>query len=143
MNSHPLAQAFRQAVPRGLALFFGTFALANFLLWLRSQPWDATVLWMDLRGLPEWLVQPVLLTSAITLISFGLRLPRSNWRRALTAGCAAVLSVVALFNCLKFYLLLARGQFHTVLPVPLSLGIAAALLAIVHAALQPHWLRAE
>src|SRR5262245_58697754 len=121
MNSQPFLQTLRQAVTRGMALFFGTFALANFLLWLRSAQWDATVLWLDFRGLPVWLVQPLLFISGITLISFGLRWQCSTWRRFLTAACAALLSSVALFNSAKFYVLLSKGQFHTALPVPLSL----------------------
>lgn len=121
------------ALPRGLALFFGFFSVLNVLGDWAVAGFDANLWWIDLRLVPDVLTQPLLLLSGVCLIAFGLRPPRSKWRRALTAAIASCLALGALTNCTQFYLLFARGAISPLIPVPLSLFLAA---AFVHIALQ-------
>jgi uncharacterized SAM-binding protein YcdF (DUF218 family) len=127
----------RDALPRGLALFLGGFCLLNLLGNLRSPRLDATLWLLDLRFAPQVLARPFLALSALCLIGFGLRAPRSTWRRFLTTGCLAALAVVALANTLEFYVLLARHNIRAGVAVPFSLFVMAALAAILAAALRP------
>ncbi len=119
------------AWPQGLALFFGTFALVNLAGDLRSEGFDANLWWIDLRVLPAGAARGFLLVGGICLLSFGVRLPRSQWRRWLTVSIASALAAVALFNSIQFYALLAHGVFSAGLPLPLSLlvGVGMALIA--------------
>src|SRR5689334_5309109 len=82
-----------QALPRGLALFFGAFSLLNVLSRLRSTRFDQNLLWIDLRWLPSGVAEALLLVSAVCLLAFALRPAGSPWRRRLTLGGAAVLAL--------------------------------------------------
>jgi len=123
-------------VPRGLALFLGAFSLVNLLGDFRSAGFDANLWWIDLRAVPHALANTLLLVSAFSLIGFGVRPPRSGWRRGLTAGCAAALCLAALANTAQFYILLARGSVSAGMPIPLSSLVGAALAAILVACLR-------
>src|SRR5262249_17458106 len=98
------------AAARALALFLAGFTLVNLAGgWLRSN-FDANLWWIDLRVLPQFLAQPILLAGALCLIAFAVKPPGATWRRWLTIGCAGFLAAASLWNCLEFYALLIRGQ---------------------------------
>src|SRR3974390_2544262 len=104
-----LGRFFRGPLPRGLALFLGAFSLVNTLGSVRSNQFDATLWWLDLRSLPSWAASALVVLSAAVLLAFGIRVPRSNWRRRLTAVSVGALMTAATWNAIEFYVLLARG----------------------------------
>src|SRR6266481_5484501 len=81
------------SLPRGLALFLGGFSLLNLMGGFRSANFDATSWWVDLRFLPFGVARLLLLVSALCLIGFAVRPPRSVWRRWLTIGSLALLGL--------------------------------------------------
>ena len=68
-----------QLVARGLALFFGGFALLNILGGLRAAHFDANLWWIDLRALPPVITKPFLLLASGCLLGFAVWPPRSSW----------------------------------------------------------------
>jgi vancomycin permeability regulator SanA len=125
-----LAGFLRGPLPRGLALFLGAFSLLNNLGSFRSSRFDATLWWLDLRFFPAPVATVLILSSALLLIALGIRLPRSNWRRSLTAVCVAALMAAATWNAIEFYILLARGAMRAHFPLPLS-GLLAIGLGLI------------
>jgi vancomycin permeability regulator SanA len=131
-----ISQSIRQknwlkdALPRGLALFLGGFALLNIFGNVRAQGFDANLWWIDLRAVPAWLSNTLLLISAFCLISFALRPQQSVSRRLLTIACIGVLGLVAALNAIEFYVLWIRGSIRAGIPIPFSLFVCAALAAI-------------
>jgi len=115
------------ALPRGLALFLGGFALLNLLGSLRRAGFDANLWWIDLRFLPRAVATPLLLVSALCLTGFAVCPPRTVWRRSLTIACLVILGIVVLVNTVQFYSLLAHHIVRAGIPVPLSLLIGATL----------------
>src|SRR5439155_17660934 len=79
------------ALPRGLAMFFGAFALVNVLGTMRVARFDANLWWIDLRWLPAWVASGFLAVAGTALVSFGLRRPRSSWRRSFYLICSLLL----------------------------------------------------
>jgi uncharacterized SAM-binding protein YcdF (DUF218 family) len=123
-------------VARGLALFLGGFSLLNLLGQLRSSRFDANLWWIDLHWFPQSLANAFLLVCSLLLFAFGVRTPRSDWRRWLTTGCVGALGIVAVVNAGQFYLLLARGVVAAGIPIPLSLFTGAALALVLVANLR-------
>src|SRR5436190_19312443 len=116
---------------RGFSLFLGGFSLLNLLGHLRSTHFDANLWWIDLHWFPQGLANAFLLLCSVFLFGFGIRPPKSLWRRFVTIGCVTALGFVALLNAAQFYVLLARGAVHSGIPIPLSLFTAAALTFIL------------
>ncbi len=112
---------------RAVALFLCGFTLLNLLGEWRRAGFDASLWWIDLRALPRPAAWTLLLTGAALLGAFAFRPAMSQWRRRITLGLAASLAAVALGNAVNFFLLLAAGDIHTAMPVPLSIFIAVAL----------------
>jgi vancomycin permeability regulator SanA len=131
-----LASFFRGPLPRGLALFLGVFSLLNTLGSVRFGRFDATLWWLNLRFLPAPVASLLILSSSLLLIALGIRMPRSNWRRSLTAVCVTVLMAVATWNTIEFYILLTRGAMRTHFPLPLSGLLAVGLGLILKAVLE-------
>lgn len=119
------------AASRALALFFGGFSLLNLAGNLRFHSFDANLWWIDLRAFPEIPATILLIATSLFLVAFAIHPPRSLWRRAATAGSAALLAAIAFWNVLEFYSLLFQGRVHSRLPVALSLIVACALALIV------------
>src|SRR5437879_9913501 len=94
------------ALPRGLALFFGGFALLNLLGNLRVARFDANLWWIDLRWLSSPFSNLLLALAGLSLGVFGLRPPRELWARRLVVVCAALLGIVSVVNSLLFFVLL-------------------------------------
>jgi vancomycin permeability regulator SanA len=121
----------KDALPRGLALFLGGFALLNIFGNLRVPGFDANLWWIDLRAVPTWLSNSMLLISAFCLISYALRPQQSAVRRLLTIACIGLLGFVAAFNAIEFYVLWIRGSIRAGIPIPFSLFVCAALATIL------------
>jgi vancomycin permeability regulator SanA len=121
----------KDALPRGLALFLGGFALLNIFGNFRAPGFDANLWWIDFRSVPTWLSNSLLLVSAFCLISFAFRPQQSASRRLLTIVCIGLLGLVAALNAMKFYILWIRGSIHAGIPIPFSLFVCGALVAIL------------
>lgn len=118
-------------LPRGLALFLGTFSLLNLLGDMRSPGFDANLWWIDLRVLPAIVARVFLLFGAVGLIGYAVHPPRSTWRRAAAGTVIGLLLVVAAWNTIEFYSLLARGIIRPLVPLPLSLLIGTGLVMVL------------
>ncbi len=126
------------SLPRGLALFLGGFSLLNLMGGFRSANFDATSWWVDLRFLPFGVARLLLLVSALCLIGFAVRPPRSVWRRWLTIGSLALLGLASLANTVEFYSLVLRKTVAAGVWIPLSLFISAALALLLAACWRPY-----
>src|SRR5436190_10889073 len=104
------ARWLKDALPRGLALFLGGFALLNIFGNLRAPGFDANLWWIDFRAVPAWLSNAFLLVSAFCLISFAIRPQQSAARRLLTIACLSILALVAALNSIEYYVLWIRGS---------------------------------
>jgi vancomycin permeability regulator SanA len=120
---------------RVLAFFIGLFTLANLLGGLLWPGFDANLWWISFgHRLPVWLTDTLLAISAVALVAFALR-HRLSWQRArFTAVVAATLALVALWNTITFYRLLAAGRISAGFPLPLSLIMCAGLIFIARTA---------
>lgn len=119
-----------ESLPRGVALFLGTFCLLNLVIRFRGADLDGNLLWIDLRFLPHTLAQPLLFLAAILLVAFALRPAGSVWRRRLTVVVLAFLGLGVLENLLKFYALFAKGNIHPAIPIAFSTFVLAALATL-------------
>ena len=135
-DGHSSTPWLKDALPRGLALFLGGFALLNIFGNLRAPGFDANLWWIDFRAVPTWLSDTLLLLSAFCLISFALRPQQSAFRRLLTIVCLSLLAFVAALNAIEFYVLWIRGSIHAGIPIPFSLFVCAALATILFARIQ-------
>src|ERR1051325_6420155 len=127
----------KDALPRGLALFLGGFSLLNLFGNLRVPGFDANLWWIDLRALPPWLGNSLLIISPLCLIAFAVRPQQSVVPRLFTITCLAVLALVAAVNAIDFYMLWIRGSINPIIPIPFSWFVCAALMTILFARAQP------
>ena len=118
----------------GLALFLGGFGLLNGLGGALWPGFDANGWWIDLRALPDWAADGVLLVVSALLAAWAIRPAMGPHRRCLTQGAAGLVLLVATLNALNVWRLAAVGAIDTPLPVPLSAGIAAAAWLILRSA---------
>lgn len=130
------ASWLKDALPHGLALFLGGFALLNIFGNFRAPGFDANLWWIDLRAVPTWLSNSMLLISGACLISFALRPRQSASRRLLTISCIAILGFVAALNAIEFYVFWIRGSIRAGIPIPFSLLVCCALTIILFRAQQ-------
>src|SRR5258706_5344145 len=70
-----LGDLLNNALPRGLAMFLGGFALLNLLGEFRLAGFDANLWWVDMRVFPQMFSNGFLLLSAACLIAYALRSP--------------------------------------------------------------------
>jgi uncharacterized SAM-binding protein YcdF (DUF218 family) len=120
-----------------LALFLGGFSLLNLLASLGAAGFDANLWWIDLHFLPKTLARAFLLTGGACLLAFAFDPPRSGLRRWLTLACTGGLTASAAINSVQFYLLLARGNISSGMPIALSLFVTGALALIFLQTLRP------
>jgi vancomycin permeability regulator SanA len=128
---------FAQTCARALALFFGGFSLVNLLGSFRIPGFDTNLWWIDLRIFPEMPATFFLVLTSICLLSFAILPPLAGWRRDLTTAIVGSVMIAVVWNITEFYYLLAHGQVHQFLPVPLSLFVFAALGLILRVNLRP------
>ncbi len=114
------------ACARAFALLFGAFSSVSAVAALRSGSGSASLWWVDLRVFPPVLAAALGALAALLLLTWALRPVGRRWRHAATASAAAVLGVVALVNTWAFYDAWSRGLISPGIPVPLSVGYAAA-----------------
>ena len=120
---------------RGLALFYGGFALLNLVGGWLVPGFDANLWWLDLRLLPLAWAQAFMGLTALALLAFGVALPRSGVRRGLTILVASALIFVSLVNSVQFYGLSLRGRIHAGW-LPVSLLVTLAFILILRVALE-------
>jgi uncharacterized SAM-binding protein YcdF (DUF218 family) len=123
------------AAARGIALFLGGFTLLNVAGDLRFAGTDGNLWWIDLRPLPFGRL--ILIGFAIAMIAYAIAPRLSRARLFADVALIAIVLVAAIGNTIRYYLILARGDVRTTLPLPLSLLIAAAMLAILIAHHRP------
>ncbi len=119
------------AAARGVSVFLGVFSLLNILGDIRSPGFNANHWWIDLQPVHPLAADVFLgLTSAV-LIAFAVRPVQSPGRRILTFTCTAALLVVAIWNAIVFYVILAGKGVQSGFPVAFSIFVAAALVLII------------
>lgn len=120
----------RQAIPRGMAFFLGTFSLLNLVGELRTPGFDANLWWINLPGNWRLLESAVLAWSAGCLLWFAShRRLHLGTRRLLVASLSVPLAA-SLWNTIGFYQILARGAIHSAYPIAFSIFVALSLAAI-------------
>lgn len=118
-------------IARGLALFFGGFALLNLLGELRYPGFDANVWWIDFRPLPPRPAHVFLSIASLLLLAYAVRPRMSTLRRILTIAAVAALVIVTAYNAGRFYVLLAGHRIGAGAPVPFSLFVCLALALVL------------
>jgi uncharacterized SAM-binding protein YcdF (DUF218 family) len=121
----------RRAIRRGLALFLGGFSVLNLLVGSLGRGFDANIWWIDLRPIPHPLDELLLASIGVALIGYGIRPGMGLLRRPVTAALTGTALIAALANAAMFYGLLAAGAIPSGFPIPFSLLIAVAMIAIV------------
>ncbi|SRR6266581_6552754 len=122
---------YLSALARGFALFFGGFGLINVFGGFWHAGFDANIWWLDLRRFAPIFSNSLVVGASLGLLIFGFRPPRSRAGRWIVCISAGGLAMITLANAFNFYVLLARGQIGSRIPVPFSILIAAGLLLIV------------
>lgn len=119
------------AMPRGVALFLGLFALLNVIGEARSPGFDANLWWIRLpvnwyhidTGLLGW--------SACCLLWFAAHRELIRIERLVLTVTFGVLLCVSFWNTVGFYRLLATGVIHARFGVPFSLIVMASLALLL------------
>jgi vancomycin permeability regulator SanA len=119
-------------IARGLAGFLGTFSLLNILGEFYIPGFDANIWWIDFQPLPASARRLLLGIAALALIGFALRPKISTTRLRITIALLALALIFVLGNIVQFYLLLAESRLGADFPVPFSLFIGVALVAIMY-----------
>jgi vancomycin permeability regulator SanA len=115
---------------RGLALFLGCFTIVGLIGELRGRTIDVSLWWIDLRDIAGVIRIPLLASFGGLLLSWAVRaVPGVALRRATALACA-LFAVLALRDAARFMAISGSGLIHSSLPVPLSLFVAAALVAL-------------
>lgn len=125
------------AVCRGVSLFLGAFCLLNVGGELLRPGFDANMFWIDLSPLPAELARGFLALAGLLMLQFAI-VPSSNRLvQFVLRATVLVLLGTALWNTWVFFELLNRGLIRSEFPVPFSLQVVAALLAILAGVVHP------
>jgi vancomycin permeability regulator SanA len=119
------------ACARSLALFYGSFVALNLFGSIAGIGFDGNIWWIDLRWLPDPVGKAALVLFAGATLRYGLRPRLSRGARFFATGILAFAICALIANTLEFYLLLERGSIKPLLPAPITLLSALALLFIV------------
>jgi uncharacterized SAM-binding protein YcdF (DUF218 family) len=118
---------------RGIALFFGAFSLLNLGGELIHPGFDASVWWLDVRGVPSFVSHSLILTFAVLMFEF-VRQPNSSRAMSrLQKLAVAGAFLIATRDTLNFHDLLSRGVITAHFPLPFSLLVAGLLLQVLAA----------
>lgn len=126
-----LARAALQAVARGLAIFFAGFTLLNLAGEVLHSGFDATLWWIDLRGLPGVARVVVLSIFAAALIDCIRRPTVGRSLNSLRVTILVVVTVCVIRDAIVYWQLIATGAVRSTFPVPFSLLVAICLLTIL------------
>lgn len=127
-----------RAAIRGISLFLGVFSVVNiFVSRVGSAPVE-DIWWIDASMLGAPAAGLLAISAAISLILFALKPAVGVVRRWVTVALALSYVVVASLNAIDYYVALAKGGFDPMVPVPLSLVVAALFAAIAGACLRTH-----
>lgn len=125
-----LGSTMGRAVPRGVALSLGLFALLNVVGELRAPGFDANLWWIHLPSPLSYCDHLLLTWSAACLLWFAWQHNLSPLGRNVVGLTCGLLAAASLGNVLTFYSLLSRGEIHSQFPVPFSMCVIAALAVI-------------
>ena len=118
------------AALRAVALFFGVFSLANIVGELFSPHFDANYWWIDFRPVPPLVSRAVLGLGAVLLLAYAFRPQMGRRLRVFTLLVVGVLAVVACYNTVCCYVLLASEVIKAGVPIPFSFFVAVALTVL-------------
>lgn len=124
-------KTFAAALPRGVALFLGLFALLNLVGELRTTGFDANLWWINLPG--EWRFLDALLLgwSACCLLWFVSHQSLSSVHRNILTLTFGLLTAASLWNVATFYELVLGGTIQTLFPVPFSIFVVLCLMLVI------------
>ena len=125
------------AIARGVALFFGLFALVNLIGELRTPGFDQNIWWLDLRPLSASVSAGLLGLAGLLLVWWALRPAAPAWRRWVTAAALVALAAVAVKNGVTFYRVWHEGLIDPWLGVPFSFVLAVVLALLAGAVASP------
>ncbi|MES2789489.1 MAG: YdcF family protein [Planctomycetota bacterium] len=130
-------KTFALAVPRGLALFLGLFALLNLVGEFLVAGFDANLWWINLPG--EWQFLDTLLLgwSASCLLWFAAHQRLSLTQRYILTGTFGLLVAASLWNAVTFYGLVFSGGINTLFPIPFAVFVACCLLVVTAGVWRP------
>jgi uncharacterized SAM-binding protein YcdF (DUF218 family) len=130
-RSHPRREAIRDGFVRGLAAFIGGFSLLNLIGDLLRPGYDANIWWIDFRPVPQVVGLACLTAASLLLPAYACLPDMSRLRKALTIATTGILTGVAAYNTISFYVLLRNAQILAGVPVPFSLFVFISLLIML------------
>lgn len=104
--------------------------MLNLLAGWRTPAFDANQWWIDFRPLPGWLEFIMLVIGSGVLLAYVVAPNMSAVRRRVTLTICELLGVVAVWNMVVYYFLLARGTLYSGIGVPFSALVVAALFVV-------------
>ena len=123
---------------RAFALFVALLTIMNLLGDLLWPGFDASIWWISLGVLPEWLSKFLLAVSAFVLLRFACQRSACARRLPFTAALALALACVAAANVITFYFLLATSRIVAGFPVPFSSLVCIGMLLVAREAWSRH-----
>jgi uncharacterized SAM-binding protein YcdF (DUF218 family) len=118
------------SVARGLALFLGGFTLLNLAGDYRFAGASANSWWINVPLLPPLASKIFLAMLGIVLLAYAAAPNVGPQRRVVATVLLGVAVLSAFSNSISFYVMLAKGKIVSAVPIPLSIFIAATLVAI-------------
>jgi vancomycin permeability regulator SanA len=120
----------RNAITRGVALFLAGFTVLNLVGDMRFARANANVWWIDFWPLPLDIAWLFFGTLAIVLLMHAVAPSHAVRARRAARVMIGLAAVAALVNAFRFYRVLSHHTIRTPWPVPLSLLVFVALVAI-------------
>ncbi len=115
------------SIARGLCAFFGMFTLWNCVLRVVKDVPDPNRWWIGVPDKPLFFI--LLVGAALTLCAYAIRPFQSAWRRRIGVALITSAFVIACWNAIVYYRLVADASITTRLavPIPFSLVVAVVL----------------